>query len=47
MKYITEYQDVKLVILNCDIKVKFEKILEGSFEDLELIVTKNPCLYVP
>ena len=45
-----------LVILKCDTKAKFEKMLniffkrlsvEGSFEDLELIVTENPCHYVP
>ena len=40
-----------LVIIKCDTKAKiekmFEKTVEGSFEDLELIVTENPCHYVP
>ena len=43
-----------LVILKCDTRAKFEKMFHiffktvaGSFADLELIVTENPCHYVP
>ena len=39
-----------LVILICDTKAKFEKMFKIFFqrllkEDLELIVTENPCHY--
>ena len=45
-----------IVILKCDTKAKFEKMfniffkrlsVEGCLEDIELIVTENPCHYVP
>ena len=43
------------MILKCGTKAKFEqkrltyslKTVVGTFEDLELIVTENPCRYAP
>ena len=41
MKYITEYWDVKLVVLNCDIKVKFEKMFNVLFKRFSKEVSKT------